>query len=364
MTIAFPGFRSTHCVRFRFRYSECRRCADACPHDAVALSDTGIGIDEARCQNCGLCISACRTGALVSENLPRIDLLRQAVRQSAFSIACAPSQQTGDAVVPCLGALDGVMLAYLAKRQIPVELRGSHFCPDCPHGKKGADQLALNLDGVQTLRAGARREEWGEIRLPLPEGTSSATGPCVRPGRRQLFRRLVGRGIDAVAGEKRLAKGEPVADQAIRAGPYVFTDQRELLGIVAKLPEAGEFPVARHAALPLMEIELADGCTACEACFRACPTSAITLEESPTSWALAFRADRCVGCEVCVEVCQPGVLRSAEAVDAGPDHPRRTLHQLSKQRCARCDRFFVSREPGELCAICFDDEEAFGQIFG
>lgn len=364
MTIAFPEFHVDHCVRFRFRYSDCRRCADACPHAAVALSDTGVAIAEDRCQNCGLCISACRTGALASASLPRIDLLRRAIRQPAFSFACAPSREIGDAVVPCLGALDAVMLAYLARRRIPVELRGSHYCPGCSHGGKGADQLALNLDGVRALRAGAQDEEWGDIRLPLPEDAASSTEPPTRPGRRQLFRRLVGRGIDAVAGGKQLGKGEPAPNQAIRAGPYVFTDQRELLGIVAKRPGSKPFPVPRHAALPLLEIELADGCIACEACFRACPTGAIKLEESPTSWALVFRADRCVGCEVCVEVCQSGVLCSAEVADANPDRPRRTLHQLSKQRCARCDRFFVSADVRDLCAICFDDEEAFGQIFG
>ncbi len=364
MTIAFPDFHAAHCVRFRFRYSDCRRCADACPHEAVELSDAGIAINEARCQNCGLCTSACRTGALASANLPRIDLLRRAIKQPGFSFACAPSQENADAVVPCLGALDSVMLAYLAKRRIPVELRGSHLCPDCPHGEKGADQLALNLDGVRVLRAGAQDEEWSDIRLPVPEGTGSPAAPGARAARRQLFRRLIGRGVDAVAEVHHRLKGEPVPDRAIRAGPYVFTDQRELLAIVAKMPESKTFMVPRHPALPLAELELAEGCTVCEACFRACPTGAISLDESPTSWALVFRADRCVGCEVCAEVCQPGVLGSAEVTDATPGRPRQILHALSKQRCARCDRFFASPEPRDLCAICFDDEEAFGQIFG
>ena len=39
-----PEFRAPHCTRYRYRYSECRRCADACPHNAIGLSDEGVTI--------------------------------------------------------------------------------------------------------------------------------------------------------------------------------------------------------------------------------------------------------------------------------------------------------------------------------
>jgi hypothetical protein len=67
---------------------------------------------------------------------------------------------------------------------------------------------------------------------------------------------------------------------------------------------------------------------------------------------------------VCVEVCQPGVLRAAAGLDAAPERGEVTLHRLGKQRCARCDRAFVSPGPRETCAVCADDEEAFSAIFG
>jgi energy-converting hydrogenase A subunit P len=360
--LAYPEFHNTRCTRFRYRYSECRRCADACPHEAITLSDTGAQIDSARCQNCTLCISACHTSAWASESFKPIDLLRQAIKQPAFSLACTPSGLAADAIVPCLGAVDAAMIAYLGKRRIPLTLLGRTHCGTCAHGSKGAEQLAANLDAAESLRAAARvaDKEWLEPQLS-DSATQTSTQP--RAARRQLFRRLIGRGVDAVTAPQAVAR-PVVPDKAIRAGAYVGTEQRELLTIICDRKDDQPCAVGWHEALPLMQLTLQSGCTDCEACFRACPTGAIQIVENPGDWALTFRADRCVACDVCLEVCQPRVLDAAASFDARPEQPAKVLHHLLKQRCERCDRFFVSPSPEKTCKVCSDDEDAFSMIFG
>jgi ferredoxin len=365
VTLSIPEFHAARCVRYRFRYSECQRCHDACPHGAVGLSDEGVCVDPARCANCALCTSACRTGALVPDNLPRIELLKRAVKRKNFVFACTPSGAQGDAMVPCLGALDPTMLGYLAKRDIAVELRGSHHCAHCQHGDKGAAQLALNLEVLGALRQAAAPEAWAGTALatpPAPERQKRAEDFLA--GRRQLFRRFIGQGIDELAHAAAATEATPVPAKAIRAGSYFLPEHRELLQIIGKTASGGPFQLTPHPALHLLDIRLAEGCSACEACFRVCPTGALQIEESNVAWALTFNPDRCVGCEVCLEVCQPRALLAAELVDASPADGRAVLHSLAKQRCARCDRFFVSPEPREHCDICADDEEAFSAIFG
>ncbi|NWG30795.1 MAG: 4Fe-4S dicluster domain-containing protein [Rhodocyclaceae bacterium] len=361
MTIAYPEFHASCCTRYRYRYSECRRCADACPHEAIVLDDHGAEIDRSRCQNCALCVSACHTGALASATFKPIDLLRQAIKQPAYSIACAPSGLAADATVPCLGAIDAVMIAYLGKRRIPLSLLGSAHCSDCPHGARGAAQLVLNLDAASALKRAAQEEgrDWLD---PGLVDTSVVSKP-VRAERRQLFRRFIGRGVDAVTASQTAARAV-IPDRAIRAGPYVGTEQRELLQIVCERKDGQPARIGWHEALPLMQLTLQAGCTACEACFRACPTGAIQIAEDSADWALTFQTDRCVACEVCLEVCQPRVLDAAAGFDARPEQPVQVLHRLHKQRCARCDRFFVSARPAETCPVCRDDEEAFAAIFG
>jgi len=371
MSIAYPEFHASRCTRYRFRYSECRCCAEVCPHDAITLSDEGVAIDSARCQNCALCVTACPTDALTSGGFKPVDMLRQAIRQDRFTIACGPSGAVADAVVPCLGTVDAASLAYLAKRRIPVTMRGATHCSECAHGARGAAQLALNLDACEVLTKAAgtadARADWvaPEVESAITAGLTIGKDDRFAASRRQWFRRLVGRGADELAQATEPASSAlPTPDKAIRSGAYALPERRELLQIVCQRRDDRPVSVPLHEALPLMALSLRPGCTTCEACFRVCPTGAIGIEESPAEWQLKFDTDRCVGCAVCIEVCQPGVLAVDAIFDARPEQPARVLLAMSKQRCARCDRPFVSHAPQGTCPICRDDEDAFTSIFG
>ena len=362
MSVAYPELHATRCVRFRYSYSECSLCRDACPHEAIELADDGVRIDAMRCRNCGLCVGACRTEALASSQIPRVETLKRAIGKQAFSWACAPSGQEADAVVPCLGALDAPTLGYLAKRGIPVELRGRSHCAQCAHGTKGPERLDVVLDAMEALCA-ASGEQWAPIKLVQDEEHEER--PPHHADRRQLFRRLIGRAIDEAVTATQALPAAPVPERAIRAGAPFVAEQRELLQIICKRREGDDaFVLEPHAGLPLMQLGMAEGCTACEACFRVCPTAALQIEETSFSWALAVKTDRCVGCAACIEVCQPGALRAQEKIDARPGGEAVVLEKRAKQRCARCDRFFVSVDTAETCPVCLDDEEAFSAILG
>jgi ferredoxin len=371
-----PNLRASQCTRYRYRYSECRRCTDACPHEAIALSDEGAVLLADRCKECALCITACHTNAWSSPGFNPIDILRDAIKKPDFSLACTPSGCKGDAQIPCLGAVDGVWLAYMAKRRIPVTLHGSDHCGQCAHGKTGAAQLKINLEAAQTLAQAQQQGEdgnsansWVMPHLALDDRsatTKQATQAqsAASEARRGFFGRLfrpkaVPSGSPPVAGQP-----AQVPEKAIRAGAYMVSDQRELLQIVCKQKTERPFNVAWHEGLPLMQLSLQTGCTLCEACFRVCPTGAIEIVQNPHDWALTFQTDRCVACEVCLEVCQPRVLDAQPVFDARPGQPPVTLISQAMQRCSRCDRHFVSPIPQKTCSICSDDEQAFDAIFG
>jgi len=372
-----PDFRASQCTRFRYRYSDCRRCAEACPHEAISLSDEGANLLAERCQNCGLCISACHTQAWSSAAFKPIDILREAIKKPAFGLACTPSGCQADAQVPCLGAVDAVWLAYMAKRRLPVTLHGSDHCDQCPHGKTGAAQLQRNLDAVAALAQAHMQGEdplTPEAAWEMPRLVDDARSPAARrvaqahsstgSARRNLFGRLFRRTLDQDTGPTQTGQAAPVPEKAIRAGAYMVSEPRELLQIVCKQKTDHPFTLGLHEDLPLMQLSLQAGCTLCEACFRVCPTGAIQIDQNPHDWALTFQTDRCVACEVCLEVCQPGVLDAQALFDARPGQPDIVLIKQAMQRCARCDRHFVSPTPQKTCRVCSDDEDAFAAIFG
>lgn len=359
-----PEYRATRCTRYRYRYSGCSRCAEACPHEAVELSDEGVRISASACRNCALCAAACPTEALLADNLPRIEVLKRSAKLPEVTFACAPSELKGDEIVPCLGGLDAAMLAYLASRGVAVTLAGTQHCAECPHGAQGEVRLGLHLEAVEALRGSVGNDRWAEISVP-DDGETVQGKAGYDPSRRHLFRRFVGRGADQLMHPVPVAGAQPVPLKAIRFAAPFSTAGRELLQLLFEAKKEDLTPLLAHAAIFAAQVSIRHGCNACEACARSCPTGAMQIRESGTAWQLGFQFARCVGCGVCVEVCQPQVLHFQDEMGslAKATEPV-TLHALGKQRCTRCDRFFISTDPAEICPICEGDDEDFASMFG
>ncbi len=358
-----PEIQATRCVRYRFRYSDCRRCEQACPHDAIRLSDEGATIANERCRHCGLCVSACRTEAFSTASLAPLGLIEKARGKSSLSIACAPCGADADAVVPCLGALGPPLLAYLVKQGTELNLAGSEHCTSCAHGTRGSEQLALNLDTVEALRVADGDGRWAGIALLHRKRRGANQGDERRAARRQFFRRFASVG-DQAPRNPQATRGPAAPLRAIRAARVAPGAQRDLLQMLG-LADA-QAPLAAHPSLPAGDLCLEPGCTGCEACARACPTGALQVRENAAAWALGFEGGLCVACGVCVEACQPRALHLHEAVAAGRFAKRTAvaLHARAKRRCTRCDRSFVTDTESALCEVCAGDAQDFDAIFG
>lgn len=360
--LAGTNFRAERCVRYHYAYSACSRCADACPHQAVRMFDAGVELLADKCQSCALCVAACPTEALTENSVSAESLLKFVGKDKRLTIACAPSGSAGDAVVPCLGAINAVVLAEMAGRGIALQLGGSGHCSQCVHAASGPDLLQTNLAARAILCGvdrGGENKEWAELSLPLAQAQKTAPADEIAASRRQLFRRVIGQGADVLSGA---AEVPPPPLKAIRATAPFLPERKELLnGLYGDAVKQ----VSRHPAIPAEDWIVAAGCTNCEACARVCPTGAMQLLEDGKSWRLVFLNERCVACDACVEVCQPKVLRQHDehTVYAGKLKAR-LLRSVARKRCTSCDRLFSTEGDGLVCPTCITDDEDFSHIFG
>ena len=360
--LAVPGFKAERCVRYRYSYSACSRCADACPHDAIRLSNDGVEVLADHCKSCALCVAVCPTEALGNRDVSFAALNTRRGDAQQMTIACAPSGIGADAVVPCLGALDAVTLAEFARRGVALKLAGTARCGVCEHAAKGPEMIALNHEAYRLLcdQAGLQSAAWVELEVPGDEAAANVHAQDT--SRRDLFRRLVSHSADVISGKLEQA---PAPLMAIRAAAPFLPDRKMLLNGLFSVPEGTQVRVTRHVALPAEGWQVNRGCTYCEACVRVCPTGAIQLLESVSAWRLAFLNDRCVACDVCAEVCQPKVMHPSSADDVIVNKQKgHLLAAVEKKRCPRCDRVFVNEHDSEMCPICMGDDEDFAEIFG
>lgn len=360
--LAIPGFKEERCVRYRYSYSECNRCAEVCPHEAIRLFDAGAEVLARYCQSCGLCVGACQTEALNQNSISVDHLLKATGNSKQATLACAPSGAAGDVVVPCLGALHPVVLAEVSRQGMAVELAGMEHCAECAHAAKGPDVIRSNLAAYEILCSKGGPEKHVLLILSSERSEKPDKKEKIDISRRGLFRRIVGHGSDVLSGK---FEAVPAPLRAIRAAAPFVPERKALLNTMFADRDEEAFILPRHTAIPAEEWQVVSGCTYCEACVRVCPTGALQLLENNTGWRLVFLNERCVACDVCAEVCQSGVLRQIDTEEVAVNKQKgRVLAAVLKHRCTRCDRVFVNEGNGDICPICSGDDDDFASIFG
>jgi ferredoxin len=167
--------------------------------------------------------------------------------------------------------------------------------------------------------------------------------------RRDLFRLAARQGQVAVARAMEL--------ETLLGDNQPGHDRLRLLGALKHLPEPSSSADPQLAAGNFATVSISEACTACGACARACPTSAIcfTLNEAQQTFLLDFTPSLCIGCETCIHVCEPGAVTVRHdppfsAVFGSPE-PVNIL-QGAFARCERCKAVYLAREGARLCPAC------------
>ncbi len=332
---ALPTIIAERCVYTHCDTASCQQCVDSCQRQAWVLTDESLGLDTARCNLCGLCVSACPETAIDFDFQANTCQFNQ---QATLLLACENSEITSTAanIVPCLHALTADFLTQQYQAGFKQILSCRNDCATCPRYAKHdvfREQLArinqlLHARQAPSLKhAQVTAAQWLQaLQTPLTNSTASVS-------RRSFFRKAALSAIET--GLEQLD-----APAATTPSPVAWPEH---------LPKSAQKP-SLYAYLPSLDTSR---CNACDACMRLCPHQALKLETNLDKQIIAYviEPDYCTGCSICVDVCDQHAVRVQTLQVSEPQQLA-----LTNKRCKACGITFhylsnTTTSPS-YCAIC------------
>lgn len=343
------------CLHAQDQYSDCAACFEICPVQAIAIGKPPA-FDSEKCESCLACLPICPVGAFHADDDVK-DLFNCAahIEDQPVELLCglhphpetgAISEAIGIQIHGCLAGLGtGALLALSALGLKRLTLRAD-ACSNCKwHSLRSEIHLQVeraahflsawdnDITCVDEIESLAERPLWNAKNPPL--------------SRRDLFRMMSKQGQVALA----RAMENGVTTSKRQPG----RDRMRLLSAVSHLSEPAIEVGLRE--FQFTTLTIAESCTVCGACGRACPTEALRFEKNNTTmtYSLTFSAKNCIGCDLCEHVCLPDAItlnyeptfeqvfgvKEAQVVESG-----------SLVRCERCKSLMAARDSAKLCPLC------------
>jgi len=363
---------ASRCLNGRHEAAGCAVCEDACPATAIVVDGPRVEIKSERCTGCGACLPVCPTEVFTCSKWDERRVLAglQAVTRTSAAIACArrsdeECQEIGAVRASvCLAALSPGLL-FEAGLACTVALHLDE-CAACSMAS-ALDRIVASADQADRwLRAAGRaplERVTAAVSRPAPEArrlwriasrasrVQAVAAEAPRVDRRGLLRALVLNGAAASMEMMGLIAGTP--DRAEVGAEPVERTGRDLLPrwrahLRAAHASVDEDPTQTPASWPALAVTAT--CSACGACERVCPTTALSASTAGETYMLRFTPGACVDCGLCVSACEVGALTCAQSPTARPYEPA-TVFEAAMLHCVRCLAPIVELE-SDLCRVC------------
>lgn len=359
------NFTPTRCVRALSVNSICTACVDVCPTDAIVLSGRLPSINQVQCVGCGGCVAVCPSEALALDDFNSTNFFFSFMSEEENLISCQKN-------VPCLAALGSEHLIALSGMKKGLVLDIGH-CSSCEIGEAVLRELKGRIENVNYLLEAIGLESQVDLSdvCYKDEGT-----PAEEKDRRDFFKTFHLKKIGAYKAnferEIQLSTDEFVAatldsshTQALRTKK--ITDRRKLFFTALKRLEKPDiFHVVEANTITFTSQKLLDEskCTACEMCYRICPTGALTSDMRNSK--IDFDPFLCVKCHLCHDVCESEAITLSTSYNLKEwfEPKVQNLATFAVRPCDECGGLFSSVAGERICRRCRLEEEEALELWG
>lgn len=351
------------CVRALSVNSICSLCADGCPTAAIVLNDRLPSINQSLCVGCGGCVAVCPSEALALDDFNPTNFFFEFVSDSDNLISCQKN-------IPCIAALSSEHLISIAALKKGLVLDIGH-CAECEIGAKVLNSMASRIESANYALEAIEVEK----RVELQEISYQSENEPIAD-RRDFFKTFHLRGIAKAKADfekEVLSTTDAFVDTFIESShtqelrAKKITDRRKLFFTVLKrLERPSVYHVVEGSMIPFTSQKLMDEskCTACQMCYRVCPTAALTSDMRNAK--IDFDPFLCIKCHLCHDVCE------SDAIELSPSYSLKEWFEPTVQnlitflvrRCDECDALFSSVGGEKICRRCQLEEEEAKELWG
>ena len=336
MKTSHPEINRRQCWNLHPHRTPCTACKDICPYGDQIFTRPNLVKDWDPCTDCGLCVSACRSGCIVpSPEQVQRDTSPADTDNDTLWIGCEKSDRKNTVVRSCIAALSWETLAYLAlNKKIVLDLTP---CGECEN-----DICAAQLRKELTRLVEFFGQPLFEARFTLAYNEEDAPFHVQELSRREMFSHMT---QGSKAGTKQLLRMLP----GLRSDDDGAVDFRLMLHQRTKqLKAALETPLHYGYYLPAFT----DKCFGCGKCEKACRAGALKLEDLPDGQTrMVVTPWKCSECGVCVSSCSShGIdgLKLRQLTTLGPV----SVHKCTKTLCKECGKPIAPDSVDGLCSVC------------
>ena len=336
MKTTHPEINRRQCWNLHPHRKPCTECKDICPYGEQIFTRPNLVKDWDPCTDCGLCVSACRSGCISpSPEQVQRDTSAADSDNDTIWIGCERSSRKNAVVRECICALSWEALAYLAlNKKIVLDLTP---CGECEN-----DVCAAQLRKELTRLVEFFGEAVFEARFSLAYEADDYPYHVKELSRREMFEQV---SHGSKSGTKKLLQMLP----GLRSADDSSTDFRLLLHQRTKqLKAAMETPLKYGYHLP----NFTDKCFGCGKCEKACRAGALKLEDLPDGQTrIVITPWKCSECEVCVASCSNhGIdgMKLRQLTTLGPV----SVHKCTKTLCKECGKPIAPGSVDGVCTVC------------
>jgi formate hydrogenlyase subunit 6/NADH:ubiquinone oxidoreductase subunit I len=353
------------CVRSLSVDSACNKCELICPTHAIEIGEKTLpSINFASCVECGACHGVCPSEALKLDTFDATEFFFSFLDAEESLISCRKN-------VPCIAALSVEHIISLAVLKKELVLDVGH-CKECEIATTCHAQILKNQEEASYLLEAMQNS--AEIRLEelCYEEPELEKEVDRRDFLRAMNLKTVAKTKHQFEQEVQKATDELVEhelqskDIALLRKKHLPQKRKIFFTAMKRVTKPSTYHVVDANEVSFTSYKNLDAmaCTACQMCYRVCPTGALSSDVKNSK--IDFDPFMCIKCHICHDVCAPNAITLAKGYPVQEFFEPKVVNLVSfaVRRCDECNAVFSTNTNEKLCYRCKIEEEEARELWG